>query len=946
MLPFLIPPSALVRASSHLARRTQIRSKQQTYRLGRPSSSSALIQNDSPTARHDRDLEDRHEAGVTPARRHRDREAFSHFFDRRAPPPTAPTSSKPKVSHEISAASCRAVDAFRKAISIREPAAIIEAYQLVIQAHHRHAQDVRNSSSRDLDPFDIGFPIHKTDIQKAVHRLVKHAQREGIMPPHIYEACHQMFRDMTQLFGFRIASTDLHRNLQTYCLAQEPTLHPCQAFEKLRASHPYWKPNSSEFGMVIAYLEQNRSYAEALELWNEMLRLGVEVWDPLRDTMTQILRALNNTAEADTLRQQLSPDEAHSGVHALTSTVEELCRIAAASKRVDPKLMTKLRTHATDLRKALDSNPQLATDVSAWHALLRCQAIVAGPALALQTAKQAARPGLFDNGTLCMLLRLHVDELNDLQSSDDALDLLDRVQSAIDPKRTIQLDDQCYYILMLGLLNMTSSEAFNQDADLFADRDSDGSLSTYGLPSPNQVREAQLLFDYVRALGVAPTPLLVKPLLTAYCEAFLPSLPSAMKLVQDLLDHETSSSPSTRQTATSARCCSRTSAIGISTFRPVLDACIKLWDLACARDLLSRLHEAGIAIERAQNIDLMHDLFSITTSWPEAFSVYRTLSRFATSTSSGARTAQGLDKSDYISLLQSLRTLTFPEGAHTALPAPPEDLLGIVQDMRAVGHRPSCAVYTSILDYYAKSAQPSFLGVRMTHDMLKRDEGLEPDLPLINALMNAYNRADEPAMVLAIWDSLMATRQEIDGVTLSVFFDTAGRHGLLSLARKAVGTLRTIEDQGAMTKGAWDSWLECLARCGRLEEAIEVAFGEMRNALFRQAIDAHDVDEASAGEGALTVTLLTVKSTQAPVKDRHGHVVGPDAKTMGTLLRFAARERDRRQKRLLGVLSGSTPDDPSRARGTSIWHTLRARIREQLSWLYPHVKHIGEDTLL
>ncbi|CDW98272.1 hypothetical protein, partial [Sporisorium scitamineum] len=538
-----------------------------------------------------------------------------------------------RASHEIASASPDAVTAFRHAIGTREPASIIEAYQLLIQAQQRHAQGVRNSSSRTVDIPDIGFPVRKADIQTAVRHLVKHAQREGYMAPHLVQACHRMFQDMSQLFGFRIAPTDLHRQLQTFCLSDSPTLHPCEAFEQLRASYPEWQPNSSEWGMVIAYLEQHHSNDHAIQLWNEALGAGVEIEDPLRNTMIKVFLAVNNTAEADALRQQLAQDDAHLGIDTLTATVEELCILASTSKQVDAESMRKLRTHATNLRNALDSNSDLGTDSSAWQALLRYEAIVAGPAHALQMARKAFKPGVFDYGVLCMLLRLHTDELNDLQSSDEALELLDRIQSAIDPKRTIQLDDRCYSILMLGLLSPSGSGqddavALNQDGDLVADQDTDGGggRSPRSLPSPNQVREVQLLYDHVRALGVPPTPLLVTPLLTAYCEAFLPSLPSAMKLVQDMLEHGSLPSLSARKQASSTRrkaSRSRSLAIGISIVRPVLDACIKLKDLASARDLLSRLHEAGIAIEPAHKTDLMRRLISITTSWPEAFNVYR-----------------------------------------------------------------------------------------------------------------------------------------------------------------------------------------------------------------------------------------------------------------------------------------------------------------------------------
>lgn len=974
MLPFLLPSASSIRASSRFAPTLQKLTAKQAHKPCRRASTSTLIPPAAHTSRSDEQDQNHDAPRPRPPRNHADGAAFSHFFDKRTPLSTfnsASTSSKPKASHEITSASRQAVATFREAIGRREPAVIIQAYALLVRAQQIHARDVSRYSSRTLQPSHVGFPVRKADIQTAVRHLVQHAQTQGHMEVPNIEACHQMFHDMSQIFGFRIGPTDLHRQLQTYCLSKNLRFEPCQAFERLRASYPDWQTSSVEWNMVISYLVKRGEYGHAIRVWNDMLEYGVEPEDALRNTMIRVQLAVRNIDQAETQLQHVSQDKEQLGIDTLTTTVEGLCKLVSTAKDTDEELMGKLRTYASDLRKAVESSPQAASDSSAWHALLRYEAMIVGPAHALETARLANKPGMFGHSTLCFLLRMHVDELNDLQSSDEALELLDKVQSAIDPKRTIQLDDQCYNILMLGLLDNSAAESDIKAEDLILlDNDADGLLDDAGnrstdrqsriLPTPNQVREAQLLYDHVRALDIPPTPLLVAPLLTAYCEAFLPSLPSAMKLVQDMLEYRTSSkasSPTKRRSTPSL-------SIGMKIIRPVLDACVKLKDITAARNLLSCLHEAGITITAAHKSQLMRRLIGITTSWPEAFHIYRSLSRFPTTTtsSSDAPSTKGLDERGYINLLESFRALKFIDPKSTLgqpLPAPPEELLGIVEDMRAAGHRPSCAIYTSILDYYAKTPKPSYLGVKATHEMLKRDERLEPDLPLINALMNAYNRAEEPAMVLAIWDSLLATRQEIDGITLSVFFDTAGRHGLLALARKAITTVRRIESEtaergvyrrSAMSKGAWDSWLECLARCGRLEEAIELVFGEMRKTLFREAIDAGDLDSA-ADESQFSVTDLVVRSTQAPVRDKRGQVVGPDAKTLGTLLKFAARERDRRQKRLGAILPWSSSSSNEMAAGASgrggntIWHSLRARIREEMSWLYPQVKHIGENPI-
>ncbi|SNX84106.1 uncharacterized protein MEPE_02814 [Melanopsichium pennsylvanicum] len=956
MLTFLLPSISSARVTSQLVRRLQTLGVQQEQQSNRHASTSTFFQQATHAARTDEDAEDTHDR-ARPS--HPITEEFSHFFDKRTPLPSPSASpstiEKSKASYEIAAASRHAATTFRQAIGSRNPAEIIAAYASLVKAQQRHVDHVTSSSSCALQPSDIGFPVRKADIQSAISHLLQHAQREGHMEIRIVKACHQMFEDLNRTFGFRVGPTDLHRHLQTFCLAKSDRHDPCDIFRQLRASYPDWHTTSVEWNMVISYLVKRKSFGHAIKVWHEMLNYGVTPEVSLRNTMIRLHLALNNTAEAEAHLQHLWQEQDQLGIDTLTITVQGLCRLAIEGKGEGEDTMIKLRIYARDLRKAAESSPQM--DPAAWRALLCYEAIVAGPAQALRTARQAYQPGLFNHNTLCMLLRLHVDDLNDLQSSDEALELLDRVQMAIDPQRYIKPDDRCYNILMLGLLdNLVTESAFKtDDAAAFEDEvdllsEASANRQSRQLPTPNQIREAQLLYDHVRSLGVPPTPLLVTPLMTAYCGAFLPYLPSAMKLFSDLLAYRSSSRQSSNR-----RKSSPAFSIDMKIIQPVLDACVRLKDISSALDLLSRLDDAGVFISAQHKSQLMRRLIGITASWPEAFHIYRSLSRFPTSWSSLGSTSckasdRGLDEKGYISLLECLRTLTFhepklPHATKSIIPAPPEQLLSIVLDMRESGYKPSPSTYTSILDYYSKIPEPSYLGIKATHEMLKQDASLEPDLALINALMNAYNRAGEPAMVLAIWDSLLVARQEIDGVTLSVFFDTAGRHGLLSLARKAIQTVRRLEGEqqvkrkSVMTKEAWDSWLECLARCGRLEEAIELAFGEMRTTLFRESLALHDLDAADC-----SVTQLVARSTQAPIKNKRGQHVGPDAKTFGTLLKFGARERDRRQKRIGGnVKTWSTASNS--AGGGSIWHLLRQRIREEFSWLYPQVKNVGQETL-
>lgn len=940
MLTFLLPSvTSAARGSTHLARRLSVSTTRQQISSRRQS--STIVGHASLSSRSEEDTKD----GTDPSHsQHKpvDRSTFSHFFDRQAPiSQITSSSSKPKASYEIAAASRQVTFNFRQAIGTRDPAEIIAAYDDLVQAHQHHAEDVFNSTSRVLKASDLGFPTKKRDIQTAIRYVIQHSQREGSMELRHVEACQQMFRDMSQRFGFQIGATDLHRQLQICCLAKDGLIDPCTMFRQLRAKYPNWQTTSVEWNMVINHLVRRDLHAQAIEIYQEMLEFGVQPETPLRNTMIRVHLAVNNLQEADAHLEHLEQGQEQLEIVTLTITVEGLCKLVSASKGKEKDLaMDKLRRYGSELRGAVEALPVGTTDSTAWNTLLRYEAIVFGVSHALKSARKASESDAVNSTTLNVLLRAHVDELKELQNSDEALELLERVQSAIDPLQRIQPDDRCYNTLMLGLLQNSAAESapFDDDAADFAlDEGTPGNTVQPGrsTPTPNQVREAQLLYDHVRSLGIPRTPLLVTPLLRAYCEAFLPSLPSAMKLVQDMLEHRSTSANVTlsRRGASSQRKSIQPPAIGMRIVQPVLEACIRLRDITSAFKLLSLIQDTSVSISASHKTELMQQLLRITNSWMEAFHVYRILFRFPLTTTSNS---YGLDQRGYIIALETFRSLSFPNSPT----APPEHLLSILKDMRLSNFRPTPSIYTSILDHYSKTSFPSYLGIKATHEALKVDTLLEPDLPLINALMNAYNRAEEPAMVLAIWDSLLATRQEIDGVTLSVVFDTCGRFGLLPVARKVLARIRRLEEEAvggrrgrsAMTKGAWDSWLECLARCGRLEEAIELVFGEMRRSLFRQALLLNDLKVEEANE--VTVNDLVIRSTQAPVRDKNGHVVGPDSKTLSTLLKFAARERDRRQKCL------------SLSAGNSIWHTLRSRIREELSWIYPQIKSVGDPSCL
>ncbi|KAL9938114.1 hypothetical protein V8E36_002737 [Tilletia maclaganii] len=300
------------------------------------------------------------------------------------------------------------------------------------------------------------------------------------------------------------------------------------------------------------------------------------------------------------------------------------------------------------------------------------------------------------------------------------------------------------------------------------------------------------------------------------------------------------------------------------------------------------------------------------------------------------------------------------------IPAPSELIISIFWDMLQAGVSPPPQVYTDLLHYYTRlvkaSRQASGLdtaphdgtstsaseeeerervivyiqdqqrrhvaseAIASLHKLIYLDINLSPDLPLINALMNAYGHLGQIDEVLQIWQTLvnlsggaksspvpqessssssLAAREahttvinRMDAQSVAIVIDACGFANsptALARARKAVAWVRHRDrlaeamalasspdnqahaylpppaPQFLMSKGAWDAWLECLCRRGAVREAFRVFTEEMVPILQAQR---ENFDFTTAEEA-------------------DGHV--PDSKTVGMLLRFAARDRARAQ---------------------------------------------------
>ena len=464
---------------------------------------------------------------------------------------------------------------------------------------------------------------------------------------------------------------------------------------------------------------------------------------------------------------------------------------------------------AKRLRDALENASP--GDAIGWHALLTYEGVMHGAEPMLQLAEAALARNAFtaDAYTLSTLLLayLHTETCS---TSDEAVLLLSRLEhiTHVHPGR------YAVAILLRSLLVAPQRDApARPDENQVAGTD------------PGRTYEAQLLYSEARRVyGIRPDSALVQPLVEAHCGAFPPALDAALALLAHV---EEPTRPARApfsllsRWAQGRRTPGRAADAGV--YHALLSACVRLHDVETARQLLERMAGRRVALEPNTATTLAMQLMRVCATFAEALGVYERV-----------QALRVLDADAYARLLAAFCALRVVDERGAV---PPDYPLQVLGDMRQAGFHPSSRTYTVLLDFYAKSDQGTSAGVRATHELIKRDVQLEPDLILINALMNAYNHVGEPAHVLGIWDTLVVlcanagALRYVDDVSLTIVCDTCGRAQMLPAMRAVMQSARRLDKQFApgrlITKNVLDAWVECLARCGLWHEACGVVFGEM-----------------------------------------------------------------------------------------------------------------------
>ncbi|KAF8973527.1 hypothetical protein BDZ97DRAFT_1612748, partial [Flammula alnicola] len=148
------------------------------------------------------------------------------------------------------------------------------------------------------------------------------------------------------------------------------------------------------------------------------------------------------------------------------------------------------------------------------------------------------------------------------------------------------------------------------------------------------------------------------------------------------------------------------------------------------------------------------------------------------------------------------------------------EFFSIVQDMR-LQRRPE-------MDFVALERLVS--STRRVHDFLTVDASISPDATLLNQLMNTYQRLDCFAEACRLWEMMYLTGR-YNQISVNIMLDACGYAGNLRMARSILTKLGKAGFKLDLRN--WNTWVECLCRNNRFEEAVDVV-------LFKMGQNGHD----------------------------------------------------------------------------------------------------------
>ncbi|KAI0361422.1 hypothetical protein OH77DRAFT_1417678 [Trametes cingulata] len=291
---------------------------------------------------------------------------------------------------------------------------------------------------------------------------------------------------------------------------------------------------------------------------------------------------------------------------------------------------------------------------------------------------------------------------------------------------------------------------------------------------------------------------------------------------QKLLDGESTNSPS-RKTGLRP---------DVATYQLLLRALTASTNTAkylpSALSLLEDMRNLEIGLDPQTAASIIILLMSLSETPAEAFRMYTVFAR-------PVETAKPvLNEEGYVAVLSAFCKLpTWPDGI------PSVRLYGeILADMRKYGVPLGPKAYTVLLGQLAKlattaSATGDVEGrekivqtITRVHNHINLNASFTPDTALWNQLMDAYQRAGCFLKASRIWQTLFLSTK-FNATSVSIILDACAWAQAYDMAVRVYGALTEVGFP--MNMKNWNTYLECLCRLDRLDEAMKVLCLEMTN---------------------------------------------------------------------------------------------------------------------
>ncbi|OSD03256.1 hypothetical protein PYCCODRAFT_1458655 [Trametes coccinea BRFM310] len=248
--------------------------------------------------------------------------------------------------------------------------------------------------------------------------------------------------------------------------------------------------------------------------------------------------------------------------------------------------------------------------------------------------------------------------------------------------------------------------------------------------------------------------------------------------------------------------------------------------LPVAISLIGDMQGFGMRLDPQTTASVLILLMNASATPEEAYEMYRIVC------SSQQIKGASLNEEGYVAVLDAFCKLpTWPGGIPST-----QLYFSIIDDMRKRGVRLGPKMYTVILAQMGKLATAALKNddiaaqeiiakaIMRTHNKITLNPSFTPDTPLYNQLMDAYQRAGCFVEACRVWQMLYASGR-FSAASVSIILDACAYARAYDMAVRIYSMLKDV--RFPLTIKNWNTYLECLCRVGKLDEAVKVACLEM-----------------------------------------------------------------------------------------------------------------------